>query len=116
MQSYLTTNNVSERTHRSRIFKLADMKITPDGPVAEIELNDGTKQTVTPAKPFSRIEGHKVDLRYPPENKSFNDQRVGDVLNLTSESYIIVAITPNEVVVSARSNDRRTIIRNNAGQ
>jgi len=116
LQSFLTTNVPSERIHRTRMFTLRDLKITTNGPVAEIELADGTKETVTPALPFSRIDGYRADLVYPPEKKTFTDRRVGDVLTLNSEDYIIVAIATNEVVVSARSNDRRTTIRNNAAQ
>ena len=116
MQSYLTTNSPTERMHRSRVFKLSDLKITPDGPVVEIELPDGSKHTITSAKPYSRIDGHKADLKYPPESKTFNDVRVGDKLTLANEDYIIVAIKENEIVVSARSNDRRTTIRTNAVQ
>lgn len=114
LQSFVTTNSPSERIHRTRFFTLRDLKVTPDGPVVEIELADGTKETVTPARPFSRVDGYRADLNYPPEKKTFNDRRAGDVLTLNSEDYIIVAITTNEVVFSARSNDRRTIIRNNA--
>jgi hypothetical protein len=119
MQSFLTTNSVSERNHRSRVFVLHDFKVTPDGPVAEIDLNDGgsaTNATVSVNKPFTRVDGYKVDLSYPPEKKNYPDRRVGDILTLAGEDYIIVAITQNEVVVSARSNDRRTTIRNNAAQ
>jgi len=116
LQAYLTTNTPMDRIHsRTRLFTLKDLKLLPDGPAAEIELIDGTKTTVTTNKPFARIEGYKVDLVYPPENRRpFTDKRVGDPLALAGEDYNIVAITPNEVVVSARSNDRRTIIRSNA--
>lgn len=116
LQSFITTNTPSERIHRTRFFTLRDLKITPEGPVVEIELADaaGTNVTVTPAKRFARVDGYRADLVYPPEKKNFTDRRVGDVLTLNSEDYIIVAITTNEVVVSARSNDRRTTIRNNA--
>ncbi len=114
--SFITTNSASERRHRSGVFSLRDFKVTPDGPVADIELADGTKASVSVNKPFSRVEGYKVDLNYPPEKISFPDRRVGDVLSLAGEDYIIVAINQNEVVVSARSNDRRTTIRNNAAQ
>jgi hypothetical protein len=113
MQSFLTTNSASERMHRSRVFVLKDLKVTPEGPQADIELADGTKTTVTVGKPFTRVDGYKADLSYPPEKKTFNDQRVGDRLILGNEEYNIVAINQNEVVVSARSNDRRTTIRNN---
>ncbi len=116
MQSFLTTNSTSERLHRSRVFTLREFKVTADGPMTEIELADGTKTTVSVNKPFSRVDGYKVDLSYPPEKKNFPDRRVGDPLTLAGEDYIIVAINQNEVVVSARSNDRRTTIRNNAAQ
>ena len=106
-----STNSASERMHRSHVFKLSKLQVLPDGPVVEIELADGSKETVTPAKPFSRVDGYKADLKYPPENKTFNDARVGDKLTLANEDYIIVDIKPDEIVVSARSNDRRTTIR-----
>jgi hypothetical protein len=114
--SFITTNSVSERRHRSGVFSLRDFKVTPDGPVADIDLADGTRAAVSVNKPFTRVDGYKVDLSYPPEKKTFNDIRVGDPLVLGNESYNIVAITTNEVVVSARSNDRRTTIRNNAAK
>jgi len=116
IRSYVTTNSASERVHRSRAFTLREFRLAAEGPEAEIEMIDGTKTTITPSKPFIRVDGYKVDLTYPPENQSFKEKRVGDLLTVAGEDYIIVAITPNEVVVSARSNDRRTIIGNNAAQ
>jgi hypothetical protein len=116
LQAYLTTNTPMDRVHsRTRLFTLKNLELLPDGPVAEIELIDGMKTKVTTNKPFARVEGYKVDLVYPPENRRpFPDRRVGDPLALAGEDYNIVAISTNEVVISARSNDRRTIIRNNA--
>ena len=72
--------------------------------------------TVSADKPFTRVMGYKVDLNYPPEKRMITDRRAGDSIMLGDETYNIVAITPNEVVVSARSNNRRTFIRNNAAQ
>jgi hypothetical protein len=115
-QSYLTTN-ATDRTDRTKTFTLREVKGTNETAKVVVELNDGTTAEVSADKPFSRVAGYRADLVYPPENKKpFNDQRVGDPLTLAGENYIIVAITSNEVVVSARSNDRRTIIRNNAAQ
>jgi hypothetical protein len=116
LPAYLTTNTPSERIHRTSrgAFTLKDLRLPPEGAEADIELADGTKLTVTASKPFSRIEGYKADLFYPPEKQSFKERRVGDAFTVAGEDYNIVAITPNEVVVSARSNDRRTIIRSNA--
>lgn len=113
LQSYITTN-ATDRTDRTRTFTLRAVKGTAEVPEVEIELIDGTRATLSADRPFVRVAGYKVDLVYPPEKKNFSDRRVGDPLTLASEDYIIVAITTNEVVVSARSNDRRTTIRNNA--
>jgi hypothetical protein len=95
---------------------LRDLRITPEGPEADVELADGTKATVTPSKPFTRVDGYKVDLSYPPEGQTFRDRRVGDSITIAGEKYNIVAINPNEVVVSASSNDRRTTIQNKTAQ
>ena len=117
LQAYVTTNSVSERIHRTtRMFSLRDLRITPEGPEADIELADGTKATVTPAKPYARIDGYKADLSYPPEGQMFKDRRIGDSITVAGEKYNIVAINPNEVVVSASSNDRRTTIQNKTAQ
>lgn len=109
-QFFLRTNE----TDRTKLFTVREIRGTPEKPEALIELATGEKVVVTTDKPFTRVDGHRADLRYPPEGKDFADRRVGDVLSLAGEDYIIVAITPSELVVSARSNNRRTTIRSNA--
>jgi hypothetical protein len=116
LRAFVSTNGTDKVHRTSRAFTLRDLRVTADGAEADIELTDGTRATVTAAKPFSRIEAYKAELLYPPENQSFKDRRVGDTLTVAGEDYIIVAISASEVVVSARSNDRRTTIRNNTGQ
>lgn len=117
LRAFVSTNS-TDRLHRtSRAFTLRDFRIDADGKAeADVELMDGTRATVTADKPFTRVESYKTDLSYPPENLSLKDRRVGDSLTIAGEDYIIVAISANEVVVSARSNDRQTKIRNNTGQ
>lgn len=119
LRAFVSTNT-TDRVHRtSRAFTLRDFRLTPDGVAeADIEVSVGTSTnvTVTAARPFNRVESYKADLFYPPENLSLKDRRVGDTLTIAGEDYIIVAISANEVVVSARSNDRQTKIRNNTGQ
>jgi hypothetical protein len=104
---YLSTN----QQHATKIFTLREIGGTLEKPEANIELASGDKLTVAADKPYEKVEGFKVDLQYPPENKNFPDQRVGSKLTLGGEDYIIVAITENEVVVSASSINRRTTIR-----
>jgi hypothetical protein len=110
LQSFVTTNGVD----RTKLFTLRELKGTTDKPEAVIELGGSERVTVTIDTPFTRVDGYKADLQYPPENKAFTDKRVGDVLPLGGEDYNIVAINQNEVVVSAASNKRRTTIRTNA--
>ncbi len=108
ISQYVTTNT----QHTSKLFTLRDIRGTPEQPEAVIELADGKKTSVTLEKPYTEVEGYKADLTYPPEPKlSFKDLRVGDKLTVGGEEYNIVAITENEVVVSASSNNRRATIR-----
>lgn len=114
--SYVTTNSAADRIHSTKVFKLVDVNRAAQPPEVSIELADGTSAKVSADKPFTRIMGYKADLNYPPEKRLIADRRVGDSITLGDETYNIVAITQNEVVVSARSNNRRTFIRNNAAQ
>jgi hypothetical protein len=50
-------------------------------------------------------------LKYDPENKKWTNQRVGGALSFAGENYNIVAITKNEVVVLAKSNQKKTPIQ-----
>jgi hypothetical protein len=77
-----------------------------------IELGD-TKEHVSVAKTkdFRRPAGFEVDLKYPVENKTFPNLRLGSTLTVGGDQYIIVAINENEVVMSARLNDKKYTIR-----
>jgi hypothetical protein len=66
--------------------------------------------TIAQGKPYERIVGYTADLSYPPANKVFKNQRVKDELSIGGETYNIVAITPTEVVLSAKSNKKPTVL------
>lgn len=74
-----------------------------------------TKQevSITLNDPYQAIEGYTADLVYQADGKTFMDKRVDDVLVFGGDSYKIVAITENEVVLSANSNNKRTSIKLN---
>jgi hypothetical protein len=55
-----------------------------------------------------------VDLRYAPESKTWNARRVDAPLAFNGENYNIVAITENEVVLSAKSNQKKWTIKYSA--
>jgi hypothetical protein len=104
---------------KNETFTLRDVKAPADDPTnvtVVLELND-TRQRVEVAKeqPFRRIEGYMVDLKYAPENKTWTSRRVGAPLFFNGEDYNIVAITENEVVLSAKSNQKKWTVKYSAG-
>ena len=99
-------------------FTLKEVKGPPEDPTELVlELVD-TKERVSIAKgkDFKRAAGFEVDLKYPVENKEFKNQRIGSAITLANEPYKIVAINENEVVLSARLNDKKYTIRQMAAR
>ena len=104
---------------KNEMFALRDIKVSPDNPTNAtlvLELNDtGQRATVTKDQPFRRIDGYVVDLKYAPEAKTWTNRRVGSSLSFNGEEYNIVVITENEVVLSAKSNQKKWTIKYSAG-
>jgi hypothetical protein len=103
---------------KTETFALRDIKASPPDSTnftVVVELND-TAQRVTLAKdqPFRRVDGYMVDLKYAPETKTWTSRRVGASLSFNGEDYNIVAITENEVVLSAKSNQKKWTIKYSA--
>jgi hypothetical protein len=110
-QSYVTPGSKD----RLNTFVLKEIKGTPEEPELALELiDDADKVTLLKDKPYQRVDGYKVDLSYPPENKAFTEKRLNDTITLGGEDYIVIAVSPSEVVLSARSNNKRTTLRYNA--
>ncbi len=84
-------------------FIIRDVKGPANEPTQlNLELIDTSQRVViTKEKPFKRIDGYMADLKYDPEKKSWLTRRVNSVISLNGEDYKIVAITQNEVVLSA---------------
>jgi hypothetical protein len=64
-------------------------------------------------KPFRRVDGYSADLKYDPEKKTWQGQRIGANLKFAGDDYIIVAIDPGAVILSARSNQKKTTLTYN---
>jgi hypothetical protein len=99
------------------VFVIREVRGAVDNPSALVlELVDGNERiTLSKEAPFRRVAGYTADFRYPPENKTWPNLRVGAGLPgttpqimIASEAYNVVAITKNEVVLSARSNNKKT--------
>lgn len=93
-------------------FVIREVKGPPEEPAELVlELNDtGESVSVAKDRPFKREDGYTADLKYDPEKKTWPGRRVGAPLSFGGEDYIIVAITKDEVVLSARSNNKKTPI------
>lgn len=104
-KAYFTTLN-----NKNDAFTIREVSGPPDNPVLKLELaEDGEIVEISKDKPFNRVDGYMVDLKYPLENRPpWTSQRVGSLLKFGGEDYIIVAITKNEVVVLAKSNQKKT--------
>ena len=72
----------------------------------------GEKEPIRISKqqPYERVIGFTADLKHTVENRDFKELRVKDEVNFGGETYNIVAITANEVVMSAKSNKKQTVL------
>ena len=100
---------------KNEAFTITAVKGPPDNPTQLVlRLTDtGESAVLSKDKPFRRVDGYKADLKYGPEGKNWQDQRVNDKLKFAGDDYIIVAISENEVVLSAKSNQKKTTLTYN---
>ena len=95
-------------------FNVVDVKGSPDNP-AQLKLvlqmtDTGEKATISKDTPFRRVDGYAADLKYDPEGKKWQGQRVGADLKFAGDDNIIVAINQDTVVLLARSNQKKTTL------
>ena len=90
---------------------LRAVKGPSDNPTAlELELTDtGDAISINREKPFRRVDGYMVDLKYAPENRNFPNKRVDSSIVFGGNEYKIVAITQDEVILSAPNQKKLTI-------
>lgn len=104
-----------DKNNMFTLEKVIGDKASPEG--FQILL-DGDRQpvSVTKQQPFERVIGFTADIRHNVEKRAWNDVRVKDELSFGGETYNIVAITSNEVVLSAKSNKKQTVLEFNAAK
>jgi len=91
-------------------FQVKEIGGSPESPTnIVLALADGETVNINRDKPFKRIDGYMASLSYEPQKKKWNDQRVGQSLNINGEEYKIVAISKDEVVLSAPNGKKWTI-------
>jgi len=102
--------NYCKLNDKNDSFTLRKVEGPPEDPTKlTLELNDtGETAVVTKDQPYKRVDGYMADLKYAPENKTWLGKRVGSSpLLFNGEEYNIVAILQNEVVLSAKSNQKK---------
>jgi hypothetical protein len=106
----------SSLNEKNETYTILDAKGPSANPTQLIlRLTDTGEQAVlSKDKPFRRVDGYMADLKFDPESKKWLNQRVGSVLKLGNDEYIIVAINQNEVVLSAKSNQKKTTLTYNS--
>jgi hypothetical protein len=98
------------------LFRVLEVKGSIEDP-AQIQLvlqltDVPARVTISKDKPFRRVDGYTADLKYDPEGKKWQGQRVNAVLRFNGEDYNIVAISQDSVIISARSNQKKTPLKN----
>jgi hypothetical protein len=115
----LKTHEYGSLGTKTKTFTLRDVKAAPDNPTnitLVLELNDTQQRVeVSREQPFRRIDGYTADLKYALESKIRTSCRVGESLRLNGEDYNIIAINENEVVLSAKSNQKNWTVKYSAG-
>ncbi|MGA2865979.1 MAG: hypothetical protein ABSF95_16015 [Verrucomicrobiota bacterium] len=101
---------------KNDVFMLKQFRGPPDNPTnVVVVLNDTHEEAVitngsNKLKPgFQRIDGYTADLKYPPENKTWLNRRANmpPPLAFNAEEYDIVSISNIEVVLRAKSNQKK---------
>jgi hypothetical protein len=87
--------------------------------LAIIMADTGEKISVSIERPFLRVDGHTVDLRYEPEKGNWAGRRVNDKVYFAGDEFTITAINliatnEFEVVISAKSTGKKTPIKFNS--
>jgi len=106
------TPRIAAVKQKNNMFTIEEVIGETNNPTALKVLIAGDRDPVTiaPGKPYERTIGYTADLKYPPAQKLWKNQKVKDELPIGGETYNIVAITQNEVVLSAKSNKKQTIL------
>lgn len=92
-------------------FILREVKGPADNPTSlTLELTDsGDQISISKDKPYRRVDGYMVDLKYLPENRTFPNRRIDSTIVFGGSEYKVVAITQDEVVLSAPNQKKWTI-------
>jgi hypothetical protein len=122
---YVSIGEKKEFGENKDTFQITEVRGPTNEPTELVlELSDSadpivlSKEVKEPKeKPYTykRVEDYSADLKYAFQTSPFLNRRRGDKISIPQgEEYNIVAIKENEVVLSAKSNNKKTTIQYNA--
>ena len=102
----------------NNLFALREIKGPAQAPEELVLVMAGDKEPITNSKanPHKRIIAYSADLKYEPENLTWKNLRIKGELSFGGETYNIVAIDKDEVVLSAKSNRKKTTVKYSAAR
>ncbi len=106
-QSYAS---VETKTDQFRLAKVVGPEANPEALMLEEVAGTDGRVRLTRDKPFQRVDGYMVDLKYAPETRTWLKRRVGDKIQIAGEDYNIVAINETEVVFSSPSGKKTAVL------
>jgi len=99
---------------KNDVFTITDVSGSPADPThlkVNLILRDtGERVALAKDKPFRRVDGYAADLKYDLEKRTWQAQRIGADLKFAGDDYIIVAINQDAVILSAKSNQKKTTL------
>jgi hypothetical protein len=114
--TFVSKGEKKEYGEKKDTFTLRDVVGPPENPTELIlDFSDLDKPiSISKEKPFQKVDGYMADMKFAPENRTFMGRRKDDRITIAGEDYNIVAISENEVVLSAKSNQKKWTIKYNA--
>jgi len=104
-----TVASVGEKKPLFTITQVKGDPIAPDELLLKLA-DSGEIVSVSKGKPYQRADAYTADLKFDPDKKTYPNRSVGAVVPFGEETYNIVAIHQNEVILSAQSNQKKTIL------
>jgi hypothetical protein len=104
IQQFMTVNDTNKQ-----VFAVTEVKGPADNPTELVaRLKDYNNESITfaPGKPFVRVVGYEADLKYPLTGASYPKKRKDMPVVIEGDSYKIVDITENKIVLSDDSNGK----------
>jgi hypothetical protein len=102
---------------KNDLFLVKEVHGPADSPTnVVVVLNETGEEAVLntdKSNPYRRVDGYTADLRYGPENRVLATNRRANTppaINFNGDSYDIVAINKSEVILRAKSNQKKWTI------